>query len=138
MAVFDKIDPAVRRETGYIALCTLILSAVMEAVFLIAGRWDLPVLLGNILGAAAAVLNFLLMGLTVQKAVDREEAEAKASMKLSQSVRMVMLFAVAAAGVGLSIFNGIAVIVPLFFPRVAVAVQPHTPWGDRQDGGDGD
>ena len=38
------MDPAVKKETGYIAAWVLLLSLVMEAVFLIIGQWGLPVL----------------------------------------------------------------------------------------------
>ena len=48
----SKIDPAIKQETKYIALTTLILSALMEAVYLIIGQWNLAVLFGNLLGAA--------------------------------------------------------------------------------------
>ena len=41
--------------TSYIALATLIMSALMEAVFLIIGRWDLHVLFGNLLGAGVGI-----------------------------------------------------------------------------------
>ncbi|MCR5049026.1 MAG: hypothetical protein K6A37_08720, partial [Saccharofermentans sp.] len=58
-----NIDPAIKNMTSYIALATLIMSALMEAVFLIIGRWDLPVLFGNLLGAGVGILNFFLMGL---------------------------------------------------------------------------
>lgn len=119
-----KVDECVRRETGYISLCVLILSALMEAVFLIAGFWDITVLYGNLLGAAAAIANFFLMGLTVQKAVDKDAKDASNSMKASQGLRMVFLFAVAALGVSLSCFHPLAVLLPLLFPRLAIAVRP--------------
>ena len=57
----------------------------MQAVFLIIRMWDYTVILGNLLGAAVNVLNFFLMALTVQKAVEKEEKEAKQTMKLSHS-----------------------------------------------------
>ena len=66
--------------TSYIALATLIMSALMEAVFLIIGRWDLPVLFGNLLGAGVGILNFFLMGLGLQKALDKDEKDAKATV----------------------------------------------------------
>ena len=44
-----------------------------------------------------------------------------------------MLFAVAGAGVLAPIFNAVATIVPLFFPRIAIAVRPLI---DRNKGGD--
>ena len=71
-----RIDPTVLKETIYISAFTLTASIAMQAVFLIAGQWDYTVLLGNILGIVAAVGNFLLMGLTVQAVLVREEKEA--------------------------------------------------------------
>ena len=61
-----KLEKAVRRETGYIAIWVLILSALMQAVFLIFNKWDYTVLLGNLLSGSVSLLNFLLMGLTIQ------------------------------------------------------------------------
>lgn len=119
-----KIDPAVRRETLYVAAWILLLSLLMEAVFLIAGYWNYTVLLGNVLSGAIVLLNFFLMGLTVQKAVTREEKQARNTIRLSQSLRMVILFAAAAIGVLLPVFDTVAVLVPLFFPRIAIALQP--------------
>ena len=75
-----KIDKTVRRETLFVAVYTVILSALMEAVFLLIGKWDYTVLLGNLLGAGGAVLNFFLMGLTVQSAVMKDEKDAKTQM----------------------------------------------------------
>ena len=79
-----KIDAVVIKETKYIGLWTLVLSLLMQAVFLVIGRWDYTVLLGNLLSGAAAILNFLLMGITVQRALGKEEAEAKTFIKMSQ------------------------------------------------------
>ena len=45
-------------------------------------------------------------------------------MRASQSIRMVILFAVAALGAMLDVFNTAAVLIPLFFPRIAIAFQP--------------
>lgn len=119
-----KVDTTVRRETGYIAICVLILSAVMEAVFLIAGFWDYTVILGNLLAGFAAILNFFLMGLTVQKAVLEEKKKAANRMKLSQMLRMLMLFGAAAVGVFVPCFHFLAALIPLFFPRIAILFRP--------------
>ena len=119
-----KISDAVKKETLYIAYSVVILSALMQAVFLLIGRWDMTVLFGNVLSGAFAVLNFFLMGLSVQKAVDKEEKEARNVMKASQSMRTLMLFAVAAVGVLLPCFDIWASLIPLFFPRIAVSFRP--------------
>ena len=120
----QKVDQTVRKETGYIAYVVLILSVLMQAVFLIIGKWDYTVLLGNTLGAVAAILNFFLMGLTVQCATQKEEKNAKNTMKLSQNLRTVCLFAIAALGVLLSCFSAVATLIPLFFPRIAAGIRP--------------
>ncbi len=118
-----KIDKTVIKETLYILLFTLVLSALMESVYLITGKWDYTVLLGNLLGAIAATGNFFIMGITVQNALGKEEKEAKNLMKFSQSLRMFMLFAVAIIGHIVPVFNLIAVIVPFIFPRIAVTLR---------------
>lgn len=125
MVIFmKKIDSTVLHETKFIALSVIFFSAVTELIFLIIGKWDYTVLLGNLLSGSAAVLNFLLMGITVQSALDREEKSAKAAMKLSQNLRLLMLFAAAAVGVLLPCFNTVTALLPLFFPRIAVMIRP--------------
>ncbi len=118
-----KIDKTVLRETRYIALWVVIFSVIMEAVFLIINQWDYTVILGNLLSATAAILNFLLMGITVQKAVVKEEKDAKSTMKVSQNLRILGLFVVAVVGAALPFFNTYAVLIPLLFPRVAVGIR---------------
>ena len=117
-----KIDSTVRLETQRIAAGTLILSALMEAIYLLGGWWDYTVLLGNLFGAGGAVLNFFLMGLTVQQAVNEEEKQASSRIKLSQMLRLLMLFIVAVFGVCLPCFDMWAVLIPLFFPRLIIPV----------------
>lgn len=119
-----KIDPIVIKETAYIFTFTVIFSMLMEAVFLIVKAWDYTVLLGNLLGIIAATLNFLLMGITVQTAVTKDEKDAKNLMKLSQTGRLFMMFAFALIGYLVPVFNAIAVVIPLLFPRIAIMFRP--------------
>ena len=119
-----KISPVVLKETAYIAVFTLILSVLMQSVFLIIGKWTIEVLFGNILGAAAAILSFFLLGLTVQKAVMQDQKRAAATMKLSQTLRLLMLFAFAIVGYCVGVFNILTVVIPYIFPRIAVAFLP--------------
>lgn len=121
--MFKKVDPTVLKETRFIALAVLILSALMQAVFLIIGKWDYTVLLGNLYGAVVAVGNFFLMGLTVQHCLTLEPDDAKKKMKLSQQGRLLMLLVLCMIGAALSCFNTIALLVPQFFPRIGVTVR---------------
>ncbi len=128
--MFKKVDPVVLKETRYIALTVLILSALMQAVFLILGKWDYTVLLGNLYGAALAVGNFFLMGLTVQKCLTMEPDDAKKRMKLSQQGRLLMLLVFCMIGAALPCFNTIALLVPQFFPRIGVTIRGLTMKGE--------
>lgn len=119
----QKIDPTVQRETTFIAGVVLIASAIMEVVFLLLGAWDWTVLWGNLLGAAAAVLNFFLMGLTIQRALGKGEEDARKQMKASQSLRLLMLLLVAVLGATVDCFHLVAVLVPMLFPRIGVSIR---------------
>ena len=119
-----NVDPTVWKETKYIAAWMLVLSALLQAVFLIIGKWDLTVLLGNLMGATVSVLNFFLMGLSIQKALQKEEKEAKNTLKLSQTYRTILLLIVAILGGVLDCFNLWAVLIPMLFPRTAIVFRP--------------
>lgn len=120
-----KVDATVRRETGYVALWVLLFSALLQAAFLLIGQWTPPVLWGNLLSGTAAVGNFFLMGLTVQKALTQDEKQAANTMRLSQTGRLFLLFLIAMIGVLLPrAFSLWTVLIPLLFPRIAIALRP--------------
>lgn len=119
-----KIDATVLRETRYIAVWVLLLSMLMQSVFLLAHRWDYTVLTGDLLSSCVAIANFLLMGITVQSAVTKEEKEARGAIRISQIYRLLLTFIALVVGVALPCFNTIAVILPIFFPRIAIAFRP--------------
>ena len=124
--MFKNVDPIVRKETSFIAVSVLILSGVLQAVYLILGKWDYTVLLGNLWGAALAVGNFFLMGMTIAKAVNLEPAQAKKKVQTSQQLRLLMLLVGCIVGDLLPFCDTIAVLVPQFFPRIGVAVRGMT------------
>lgn len=121
-----KVDSTVLKETGYVCLVSLILSILMQSVFLVAGKWNYTVLLGNILGFVAAVGNFFLMGLTVQSSLSLDVKDAKSRMKLSQMLRTLFMFVIAAIGYIVPVFNLLTVVIPYIFPRIAVAIRSLT------------
>ena len=53
-----------------------------------------------------------------------EEKDARTRLRGSQNLRMLMQLAIAALGAALPWFNMYAVLIPLFFPRIAVAARP--------------
>lgn len=119
-----KIDAAVWKGTKYILAWGLVFSLLMEAVFLILRRWDYTVLLGNLLGLTVATLNFLLMGLTIQNALQKDIKDAKNAIRVSQIYRNLLLVGAAVVGILVPCFHAVAVIVSLFFPRIAILFRP--------------
>ena len=145
------VQPAVKAETKKMALGVSVLSLLMIAVFLVIGQFDYTVLLGALLGSAAAIGNFFLMALTVQKVTDdmpvlppREEEEnsdedgeaeekerplsdeAKQmgkKMQLSYTLRMLLLAGIAALAISLPIFHSWAALIPMLFPRIVIALE---------------
>lgn len=79
-----KVQETVRRETKRIALGTVLLTALMMAVYLLLGAFCWKALLeslllrASVIGAAigcfAAVLDFFLLGLSVQNAAEYQAA----------------------------------------------------------------
>ena len=119
------MDPAVKKETGYIALWVVLLSAVMEAVFLILLRWDLSVLLGNLGGAAAAVGSFFLLAVTVSRAVASGKPEqASQRVKASAGLRLIGAGGICALLIGVFHTNVYATVIPLLFPRIGLFFRP--------------
>ncbi len=119
-----KIDNVVKKETLYIASVSAILSLLLQSVFLIIGKWDYTVLLGNIYGLFVTVGNFFLMGLNIQSSLEKDPEDAKKQIKASQSLRLLMLFVLAIIGYIIPIFNILSVIIPYLFPRFAITLRP--------------
>ncbi len=119
------MDPAVKKETGYIACWVLALSLLMEAVFLIFKWWDLSVLWGNLGGALAAIGNFLLLGITVSRAVSQgKPEEAARRVKASATVRLLGQALVCVVLIAVFKTNVYATLLPLLFPRIGLMFRP--------------
>ena len=128
------LDPAVRKETGYIAVWVVLLSILMEAVFLIIGQWNPGVLYGTLGGALIAVGNFFLLAVTVSRAVARgDPGQAARQVKTTASLRLMGVGALCALLVGVLKTNVFATLIPLLFPRIALAFRPMV---DRKRGVD--
>ncbi len=116
-----KIDKTVLRETIFVIIGTVILSCLLNAVYLIIKLWNTKVLFGNILGAAVAVLNFFLMALTVQSALGKDEKAIKTRVQFSLLFRMLFIFGIALAVHFLpKHFDLITYLISLLFPRITI------------------
>lgn len=119
-----RFDPQVKREIGFVALGTLLLTAAEIGVFCAVGEYSANVLYGAILSASAGILNFFLLAVTVTRVLTyspEEEAAAKGLMKLSRVARM--LFLLAALAVGVLLFSRWSTLITIFFPRIIIGVR---------------
>ncbi len=142
-----KVQPVVRTETKKMAVGVAGMSAVMLFIFLLLGRLDYTVVLGALLGAGAAVLNYFLMALTIQinaesmagvqlppedeneeekgekKELSPESKAAKKRSQFSYTYRMLMLAVICILGAVVSCFNIWATVIPLLFPRIVISIE---------------
>ena len=130
MAENDKgrMAPAVRQETRKVAIYVIVGVALMLAGFAAGHRmdpekipFDYTVLLGGLCGGAVAVLNFLLMGMTVQKVASTEDEQlARSMMRASYSRRMMMQMLWVVAAIVAPCFQFVAGLLPLLFPGAGI------------------
>jgi len=116
-----KLAPSIKKETGHIALGVLAGDAVMLVVFALLKRMDHTVLLGTVLGSAAAILNFLFMALNLQKAMEDPD-RAKLLVQKSYTRRMLGMVAVMILGFAAPCFHVVAVVIPFLLPSVTIKV----------------
>lgn len=136
----DKIQPAVKKETKRVAVYTAVGTVAMWCVFGIlhlalpeSVPFDYRIFLSGIVGGGVAVLNFFLMGVTVQKAAS-ETAEDTARMRLksSYSQRMLLQILWVIAAVVAPCFQFAAGIAPLLFPSFGIRIAALIPgWNKR-------
>ena len=117
-----KIQKAVVLQTRNIALGELVGCALMCLIFALCGRFTYKVVLGAVWAGAFAVLNFFLLGLTVQKAASEEQARAKRMVQTSYTLRSLLLVLVGVLGLVLPCFQKLAAVLPLFFPQLTIFI----------------
>ena len=130
MSLLENIQPAVKKETKRVIVITLlglflmwILFAALHFIMPDKVPLDYTVFLGGIAGGCVAVLNFLLMGLAVQKAAAAEdEGTARMKIKASYSQRFMMQVFWVIIAIIAPCFHFVAGIAPLLFPGTGIKI----------------
>ena len=128
MNLFKDLAPAIKKETKRVGIFTFSGVVVMWIVFVILHAcmpekvpFDYTVILGGFLGGLIAVLNFFLMGLTVQKIVSMEdEKQAAMRMKASYTQRMMLQVVWGILAIAVPCFQFVAGLLPLLFPNIVI------------------
>lgn len=122
---FQRPQETVLRETKRIAVGVFSMLAIMLVVYAALGCFSLAVVLGGLIGALYAVLNFLLLGMTVQKVAEMREGNeelARMQMKSSYNMRMVIMILLIVVAFALPFVDGLACMIPMLFPRLTILV----------------
>lgn len=116
----------VYHETGIVLIGEMICAAVMVGVFALLGRFSSSVLLGAILGSLLAVLNFFFMAagavLAADKAAGQDVKGGKKLIRMSYSLRLVLMFIILFAAVKSGYCNVLASVLPLAFVRPVITI----------------
>jgi hypothetical protein len=126
-----KLQDAVKKETGIIAVGTAIAVVIMYLVFfvlhMVVPNWapfDIKVILGGIGGFLVAVGNFFWMALTVQKVASiSDEERARSTMSASYRYRTMLQFLWVILAIVLPVINLVSGIVPLFVPSIIIKLR---------------
>lgn len=126
--IMAGVQPAVKKETKRVATLVIVGVAVMWVVFAVLHfavtdvvPFDYTVILGGMGGSIVAVLNFFLMGLTVQKvAAAEDEGSARSKMKASYTQRMMFQMLWVAVAIIAPCFQFAAGIIPLLIPSTGI------------------
>ncbi len=126
-----KLQPAVKTETGKIAIATgvgvLIMLLVFFVLHMVLPDWapfDIKVILGGIGGFLVAVGNFFWMALTVQKVASMDdEKAARSTMGVSYRYRILMQLLWGILAIVVPVFNPVSGLVPLFIPSLYIKLR---------------
>ena len=116
----------VLKQTAIVALGQAVCVAAMVGIFALLGYFDYTVVLGGLMGAVVAVLNFLFMAIGISLAADKaQEQNVKGGKSLatgSYMLRIVLMFVVLFACAKSGHFHVIALVLPLIFVRPILTI----------------
>jgi len=129
--IWDGMQPAIKEETKHVMLYTAVGLVLMWLAFLVLHLcmpekvvFDYTVILGGLGGGAVAVLNFLWMGLMVQKAAAKagDQDAVRTLVKGSYSQRMLFQMLWVIIAIAAPCFHYAAGIIPLLFPGTGIKI----------------
>lgn len=116
----------VLKQTAIVAAGQAVCVAAMVGIFALLGFFDYTVVLGGLMGAVVAVLNFLFMAIGISLAADKaQEQNVKGGKSLvtgSYMLRIVLMFVVLFACAKSGHFHVIALVLPLVFVRPILTI----------------
>ena len=123
-----KLQPAVKKETLNIIKAEIIGVLIMFAVFFVLNLivpdrvpFNLGVVVSGLLGGAVAVLNFLIMGISIQKMTEVGDIElGKKLFKTYYRLRILLQVVWGIIALVVPFLHGLAGLIPLLIPTFAI------------------
>ncbi len=119
----NEIDKITFKSQFPVFLSQLLLCGAMVGVFAIVGRLSKEVLFGAALGAAASLINYAVMIISLLKA-EKSETPEKAQLKVRGNYifRMLGLVVVLVIALKFGPFDPLATLLPLILMRIALFI----------------
>jgi len=121
-----KLQAAAKQELFRISSGIFSGSLLTVIVFAMVGHFAWSVAYGAVLGAVVAIINFYSLCISVQKAAEADAEKAQLIMKASYGRRMLLTFVALILGFAVDVFHPIAVVIPLFLPRIIIYIMQWT------------
>ena len=108
------------RETIKIFKGIVVLDVIFIAIIYILGKFDIPMLQGILIGSVYALLNFRLIAVSLNRAVQMSPGRAQVFAGVSYVGRLALTAAIILAAIKVDYINAFGVIVPMFFPKIII------------------
>lgn len=108
---------ATLRETIKIFKGIVVLDVIFIAIIYILGKFDIPMLQGILIGSVYALLNFRLIAVSLNRAVQMSPGRAQVFAGVSYVGRLALTAAIILAAIKVDYINAFGVIVPMFFSK---------------------
>lgn len=108
------------RETIKLLKGIIVLDIIFIAIIYILGKFDIPMLQGILIGSVYALLNFRLIAVSLNRAVQMSPGRAQIFASISYMGRLALTAAIVLAAIKVDYINAFGVIVPMFFPKIII------------------
>ena len=108
------------RETIKLLKGIIVLDIIFIAIIYILGKFDIPMLQGILIGSVYALLNFRLIAVSLNRAVQMSPGRAQVFAGVSYVGRLALSAAIILAAIKVDYINAFGVIVPMFFPKIII------------------
>lgn len=122
----------INRELSFIMFRALILDGIIYLITLPVYKFSAEIPAGLIAGTLVMLFNFILLGMSAERAVERPAGAAKRYMFFSYIIRFCIMGAMFTACIKLSWINLFAAVLPQFYPKIIYTV--HTVYMNKKGG----